>query len=348
MARIAIIGLGLIGASVGLALKKNARVDIEIVGCDRDGSHANRAKKLGAVDRTEWSAAAAAEGADLVLVAAPIIAVRSVFAEIAPALRPGAIVTDTASVKGAIQEAAAELLPANVHFVGGHPMAGSDRSGPDAASASLFVDADGKGRPYCIVPSPGASEDAVRTVLGLVEMLGAEPVFIDAKEHDALVAGVSHMPILLSTALFMMARNSPGWNDMAPLAGPAFHDLTRLAKGSPEMALDIFFANRENVLHWIERLEAELARFRAILAGEERPLHEELLRAQIEREVFENRDAPRGEPMMPRASDQFMTLLVGDRVMQRTRDIMELGQTDPKERRLRERERQQEQARGDR
>lgn len=340
MARMAIIGLGLIGTSIGLALKQNARADLTIVGSDRDGMNASRAKKRGAVDATEWSAAAAVRDAELVVIATPIIAVRQVMQEIAPTLREGAIVTDTASVKGAVLGWAAAALPDHAWFVGGHPMAGGDRTGPDAASAKLFVDERDRPRPFIIVPPSDAPDAVVRTMIGFVGLLGAEPVFMDAREHDALIAGVSHMPLLLSIALFSVARNSPAWNDMAPLAGPAFRELTRLAKGSPEMALDIFENNRENLAHWLDRLQSEIGRYREMLQGDEKPLHEELVRMQLEREVFEEVEPKRGEPSMPGASDHFLTLLAGERVVERTKQIFEAVQSDPSARRVEQRERQ--------
>jgi prephenate dehydrogenase len=269
-----------------------------------------------------------------------------VFEDIAPVLRPGAIVTDTASVKAPIMAAASITLPENVHFIGGHPMAGSDRSGPDAASAELFVDEKGAGRAYCLVASPTAAEQAVSTMVGVVEMVGGKPVFIDAHEHDALVAGISHMPIMLSVALFMMARNSKAWGDLSPLAGPAFRDLTRLTKGSPEMALDIFGSNRENVVHWLDRFSEELTRLRGLLSGDERALHEELLRAQMEREVFDERTG-RPESELPEirplaATDQLISLMVGERMVRRSQEMTELTRRDPVEQRLttRQRERQ--------
>lgn len=342
MAKIAIIGMGLIGTSLGLAIKQNLRSDLTVVGADRERENATKAQRMGAIDRAEGSAADAVKDAELVVVAAPIIAVRRVFEEIAPHLRPGATVTDTASVKGEIMKAARETLPAEVNFVGGHPMAGSDKSGPDAASADLFIDARGRPRTYCVVPSLDAHEQAISTVRGLAMLVGARPVHIDAEEHDALIAAVSHMPIVLSLGLFTMARSSPAWEDLSSLAGPAFTDLTRLAGGNPEMALDIISTNRENVLHWLDRLTAELARYRELLNGdEERPLHEVLLKAQIDREAFENQVPERREPAAPAqggAGEQFLNILVGPRLMQRSRELADSIKTDPNEQRLRERE----------
>lgn len=344
MPTIAIIGLGLIGTSLGLALKQRSP-ELTIVGMDRERGHAEQARKMGAVDRVEASATAAVAEAELVIIATPIIAVRPTLQEIAPALRHGAVVTDTASVKSEIMKAAREVLPPHVNFVGGHPMAGSERSGPEGASATLFVDEKGRGRTYCVVPSLDAHQDAIDTVRGIVQLVGARAVDIDAEEHDALIAAVSHMPIVLSLGLFTLARNSPAWGDLSKLAGPAFKDLTRLAMGSPEMALDIFSSNRDNVIHWLDRLVAEMGRYREMLSGEERPLHEAMLKAQLDRQTFEERpeeDEQRGEPQTPTTNvgEQFMALLVGARLMERGREVEALLKDDPKEQRLRERERE--------
>ena len=341
MPKIAIIGLGLIGTSLGLAMKQRSPKGLTIVGTDRDNGHAEQARKMGAIDQVESRPTAAVAEAELVIVATPIIAIRQVLQEIAPALRQGAVVTDTASVKGEIMKAAKETLPEHVNFVGGHPMAGSERSGPGGASATLFVDEKGRGRTYCVVPSVGAHEDAIDMVRGMAELVGARAVHIDAEEHDALIAAVSHMPIILSLGLFTLARSSPAWGDLSKLAGPAFGDLTRLAMGSPEMALDIFSTNRDNVIHWLDRMVTEMTRYREMLSGEERSLHEALLKAQIDRQSFEERtEETEREALTPKTSsaEQFLSLLVGARLMERGKEAEAMMKTDPNERRLRNRE----------
>src|SRR4029079_6673346 len=138
MERVAIIGLGLIGGSIGLAMHRAGLGNVQIVGTARTRETMQRAKKLGAVDETVGTAEEAASGARLVIVAAPILATRGVFEEIAPVLAPGAIVTDVGSTKGNVASWAREILPGTVHFVGGHPMAGKETAGIDAADADLF------------------------------------------------------------------------------------------------------------------------------------------------------------------------------------------------------------------
>lgn len=282
MERIAIIGLGLIGGSIGLALKAAGLRDIEIAGVARSKQTAQKARKAGAIDVEARSAADAVHGARFVIVAAPLMTTREVFAEIAPALTEVATVTDAGSSKMLVARWAKELLPAHASFVGGHPMAGKERQGIDAADADLF-----RGKPWVISPSVDASDDAVNLVVGLAQAAGAEPVFMDAEEHDSYVAAISHLPLVLSSALFSMAFGSAAWPELAALASSGFRDTTRLASGSPEMAHDIMSTNRENVLHWIDRFEQELRRYREAIAGDDaKHLLGTFMRAQIERDNY--------------------------------------------------------------
>ena len=321
MERIAIIGLGLIGGSIGMAIRKAALKDVEVVGTSRTRETISRARRLGAIDREAWSAAEAAEGARLVIVASPIMTTRSVFEEIAPVLAPGTVVTDVASTKGDIARLAKELLPEHVDYVGGHPMAGKETQGVAEAEADLF-----QGKTWVITPPATASESAVRTIVGLAQLTGAKPMFMDPEEHDAYVAAISHLPLLLSTALFSVTFGSQAWPELAQLASSGFRDTTRLASGSPEMAHDIMVTNRDNVLHWLDRYIDELSRFRAaVAAGESESLLEAFTRPQIERENFmvngpPNRDA--GEPM---ETVSFGDLLLGSAIsgyMKKQRDLI--------------------------
>src|SRR6266568_9660136 len=165
MGTVGIVGLGLIGGSIGLALKRSKLAGTQIVGYDRDLDVALRAQRFGAVDGVERSLAGLADTAGLIVIATPIIAMRGVFAEIGPRLQQGAVVTDVASTKGEVLRWASELLPAYVHFVGGVPF------------------------------------------------------FLDADEHDAYAAAISHVPLVASVALFSLARNSNAWPELASMAG---------------------------------------------------------------------------------------------------------------------------------
>src|SRR5574341_1212043 len=160
--RITIIGTGLIGGSLGLALKASSLKGLELVGHDADREAATRAAKMGAIDRAEYNLPRAIEGAGMVIIAVPLLAVREVMQQIAPHLVEGAIVTDTSSTKAHVMQWAQESLPEHVSFVGGHPMAGKESAGIEHAEAALFRDCT-----YCICPAVDASDSAVKSVMGL-------------------------------------------------------------------------------------------------------------------------------------------------------------------------------------
>lgn len=321
MGKLAIIGLGLIGGSMGLAIKRAEPVNTEVMGYDRDAGAAGQALKYGAVQKLADSAEEAVKDAAMVIVCTPILNIRRVFEAIAPHLRSNAVVTDTASTKGEVLRWARALLPDHVHFVGGHPMAGKEKSGPEAAEESLF-----DGRPYVIVPSPYAAPGAVNAVVGLAQTVGGVPQFLDADEHDAYAAAVSHVPLVTSLGLFNLVRQSTAWPELAAMSGPGFRDLTRLASGEPEMSHDIFMTNKDNVVHWIDRYVAELQRLRGLIDdGDPEMLYRHLAETQMERDTFitsppERKEAgPDGE--LPGAVDSFMTMLGGAMWTNRAKDI---------------------------
>jgi prephenate dehydrogenase len=284
--RITIIGLGLIGGSMGLALRR-AGAGLEVVGFARRPEVASRALELGAVDRTEGSLISAVKDAELVLIATPAMAIKEILAEIGGSLREGSIVTDAASTKAKVMDWAEETLPPSVSFIGGHPMAGKETSGIEAADGDLF-----QGCTYCLIAGRGAAQEARDTVAGLVRQIGANPLFIDAAEHDSLVAGVSHLPLLISVALVAATTRSPSWPRMAGLAASGFRDLTRLASGDPRMSRDICLTNREPILHWIDDYIEELRALRRLVSeggvkgggGESEKLGEAFMQAREERE----------------------------------------------------------------
>src|SRR5680860_68977 len=266
MQKVSIIGLGLIGGSVGLGLKqwstenaKSGQAPLEVTGFDLNLEHQSRAKKIGAVDRTEWELRKAVADADLVILATPVVIMKDIMGDIAPLLKHGTVITDTASTKKDVLEWAKELLPTTVSFVGGHPMAGKSES-LDGAEAGLF-----KGSTWCVTPSITASDEAVRTVLGLVAALGAEAFFVDPQEHDAFVAGVSHLPFVVSAAIMNALTSDPAWKDMKTLTAGGFRDMTRLASGNPDMHRDITLTNTGSIDRWITALVNELEEFQQAL-----------------------------------------------------------------------------------
>jgi prephenate dehydrogenase len=264
--RIAIIGTGLIGTSLALALRQSQLRDLEIVGSDYDNSARAGAQKRGAFHRVEARLASAIDGADVVVLATPILAMQDLMKTLGPELQEGCVLTDVGSSKKVVMQWAEELLPRKVRFVGGHPMAGSEASGPQNASPTLF-----QGKAYCVVPTAYAAKDAVSTVTTLAEAVGAKPFFINVDEHDSFVAAVSHLPFLMSVALMETVSKSANWDDIAQLASSGFRDVSRLASGDAIMHRDISLSNREPIVSWIDSFIRELYGIRNMLSSEEEP-----------------------------------------------------------------------------
>lgn len=269
MQRVAIIGLGLVGGSIGLGLRRwseghraGGQPALDVTGFDTSLDHQGHAQKLKAIDRAAWDLPRAVANADLVVVATPVAAMAETFQTIAPHLKPGAVVTDVGSTKAQVLRWAQEFLPRSSHFVGGHPMAGKTES-IEGADADLF-----KGATWCVTPSVTADDEAVRTVLGMVSALGADPYFVDPAEHDGYVAGVSHLPFVLSAALMNAVSSDPSWRDMKSLTATGFRDISRLASGSPAMHRDILLTNREAVTRWIDAVSRQLDDVRSALEAE--------------------------------------------------------------------------------
>ncbi|MBI4282343.1 MAG: prephenate dehydrogenase/arogenate dehydrogenase family protein [Chloroflexi bacterium] len=322
MDKITIVGMGLIGSSLGMALKR-AQVNAEIVGTDRDREVSNRAQRAGASDSTEYNPLHAIKGAKLVIIATPVGATKELLKLFGPELEEGCIVTDTGSTKVEVLRWAEEYLPHTVNFVGGHPMAGKEQSGPDAAQADLF-----QGATYCVIPGKRSDEQSVRTIVTMVETVGASPYFIDPVEHDSFVAAVSHLPMILSTILMRTTSSSPSWAEISRLASTGFRDVSRLASGDPAMSRDICLTNQEGITYWIDQFIKELYAFRGlVLEGGEKPL------GRAFDDAWEARDrwlqnkvaAPSVGPRMeiPTTAESLGGLFVGDRASRRIKELLD-------------------------
>ncbi len=242
---VTIVGLGLIGGSLGLALKA-AQSDVTVIGWDQNPATSIQAHELGAIERTDPSLAETVSNADIVIVATPVLAVRTVFKEIAPHLKPGVIITDVASTKAQVVTWAQELLPPTVVFIGGHPMAGSEQHGISNARTDLV-----RGAVYCLTPLPDTPPEALAMLESLIRSIGARPLHIPAAIHDDYVAAVSHLPFLLAVALVQLTASDERWLAMRQLAATGYHDMTRLASGDPSMHRDICLTNTEAIRSWL-------------------------------------------------------------------------------------------------
>jgi prephenate dehydrogenase len=257
---ITIVGAGVIGTSMGLAFKQ-AKDAPRLLVHDKDNEQAKAAVKLGAFDRAEWNLINACEPADLIVLAIPLSGIRPTLQVIAPYLKAGAVVSDTARSKGSALAWAGELLPAHVHFIGGDPLVHAAGSGQTHASAKLFHN-----RLYCLTPAPAADETAVQLMVGIVSMLGARPFFLDVQEHDGLAAAVDTLPSVLSVALLQTVASQPSWREMRKLAGSLFEQISAGAGGDPDSLKDSLLGQRETLLHWLDSYQARLQQLRALLA----------------------------------------------------------------------------------
>ena len=280
--RVAVIGTGLIGGSIGFALRAKK---YDVVGWDRDGERLQRAVQLGAIGDTAASIDDAVAGSDLAIVAVPVGAIAGT---VVAALDAGAsVVTDVGSVKAPVVAEVEKLRPdESARFVGGHPMAGSEQDGVDGADAMLFV-----GSTWALTPSANTDERAYTLVLRVIRDLGADLVTLTPEHHDELVALVSHVPQLAASTLMDVA--SAAEDDlptMRRLAAGGFRDMTRIAAGHPGIWPDILSTNREAVLDALDSYVAALLRAREIVASGAR---DELL-ALLERARAARRNLPAG------------------------------------------------------
>ncbi len=258
--RVAVVGVGLIGGSFGLALKA-AGACAQVVGAGRSAGNLEAALASGAIDSIAPDAAAAARGADLVLVATPVAQFERVFASIAPVLGPAALVTDAGSTKrDVIAAARAGLGSALARFVPAHPVAGAERSGAAAASATLFGE-----KRVVLTPLAENADETVARVEAAWRACGARVFRMTPGEHDAVFAAVSHLPHLLAYALVHEIAGRADSDRLFGYAAGGFRDFTRIASSHPEMWRDICLANRDALLGELARYGAELERLRALL-----------------------------------------------------------------------------------
>ncbi len=260
--KIAIFGVGLIGGSFALALKKAGAVE-QVVGVGRTAATLARARELRIIDQVSTSAEEAVRDADLVLIAAPVAQTQAILAAIAPHLAAGTVVTDAGSTKGDVVAAARIALGGKVaQFVPGHPIAGSEANGPDAASADLYT-----GKKVVLTALPENTETDVMRVADAWRRCGALVHQLTPAQHDQVFASVSHLPHLLAFALVDDIARKPQADLLFQYAASGFRDFTRIAGSSPEMWRDISLANRTALLAELDAYLAQLNQVRGLLAA---------------------------------------------------------------------------------
>ena len=278
--QVAILGTGLIGSSLALALQSTSGAP-RVVGFDLNGDSRRGAAGLKteagvkAFDDVSGSLPRALQGSDLLVLSTPVRALELLLREVGALATPGTVVTDTGGAKQQVLAWAEALLPESLPFVGGDPIAGKATSGPWEAEAGLF-----RGATYCLCPLPRTSREAVERMVKLVESIGALPYFVDAHEHDGLVAAVSHLPYLVSVGVMNSAATDRAWREAAALAAGGFATATHLAESDPQTYTDVCLTSPEAIVRQIDRLSRELGRLREQIASGDPSIRQTFAEAQ--------------------------------------------------------------------
>ena len=255
---VCIIGLGLIGGSIGLSMKKN-NFESKIIGYAKTEKTLLRAVERGLVDYTEKNLVEAVNDADLIILATPLSTFKPIIKEIAPFLKKGSIVTDTGSAKFAVLEELKDLIPKEVEFIPGHPIAGTEESGPDSGFPELFENR------WCILtPTKNNSEENVKRIKYFWELLGSKVEIMDALHHDKVLAITSHIPHLIAYNIVGTANDLANVTDseVVKYSAGGFRDFTRIAASDPKMWSDIFTYNSEAVLEMLDLFSNDLIKLK--------------------------------------------------------------------------------------
>jgi cyclohexadieny/prephenate dehydrogenase len=288
--RVAIIGFGLIGGSIARALQARPGIAAEIVACENAPGAMARVIELGIADRVTADAGDAVRGADCVILCAPVGAYAELAAAIAPHLAPGAILSDVGSTKQSVLRDVGPMVPAGVHFVPAHPLAGTEHSGPDAGFATLF-----EGRWCLLTPPPGTDAAAVARMQAFWQRLGSMVSVMEPAHHDRVLAIVSHLPHLIAFTICGTADDlaDETRQQVLQFAASGFRDFTRIAASDPTMWRDVFLNNREALLEMLARFtEDAQAMARAVRWGDAAYIEDRIGRGRkIRRSLIELKQA---------------------------------------------------------
>lgn len=280
--KITIIGVGLIGGSLGLALKEK-KANFKIVGIDKQ-EIIEKAIARGAIDEGTVNLEKGIKEADIVIIATPVKTILNILTQINPSLKKGCVVTDTGSTKKQIVEKANEVLSKDVFFIGGHPMAGSEEYGIDSANSHLFQD-----KTYILTPTKKSNLIAIEKISSLIKMIGAKGLILDSLEHDRIVGTVSHLPQIMAVSLVNMVSEliqKENNNNYFKAVGEGFKDTTRIASSSYKMWEDICETNQENIVKMIQEFRNYLGVIEDKLKNNPNSLKEEFQKASKLREAL--------------------------------------------------------------
>lgn len=279
---IAIAGVGMIGGSIGLALKK-AGFKGKIIGFGRRWGSLKRAIDAKAVDSIEMDLSEVMKSADMLIIATPVDTITELTKEAVKYAKKGCIITDVGSTKSKIVEEIESFIPNEIYFVGAHPMAGSHKTGVDFANASLFE------RNLCIItPTESTNPNAIKIVSDMWQGLGSIVKLMSPEEHDFLISAASHLPHIVAYALVQVANNVENQHGRAiDFASTGFADVTRIASGSPELWTGILLQNSEMIVSMIDKMKSELTEFKSILEAKDKyALMEKLIHIKQIRDSF--------------------------------------------------------------
>ena len=295
-------------------MKRNLK-NTEVVITSGDRGLLSTVSKMDAAHRTVTGLRAAVEEAQLIILDTSIGEMREMMESIGPLVETGAVVTDTASIKGPVMRWAKASLPGDASFVGGHPLLKSSPESIEAADPSIF-----RGANYTVTPSDTADEQSIRTVVGLVEALGARPVFLDPAEHDSYAAAMHHLPVIMSSAFVTATAGSAGWRDMHQMAESQFNVFGKHAANHPLDNEAICLANPEALVHWVDQLILELYNYRNEISESNEALLERFSKAWELRAKWEaDTVVPSEGTRIPTAGESMMGAMLGDKLASRLR-----------------------------
>ena len=280
--RVAILGLGLIGGSLGLALRQAGPEQVEVTGFARRATTGELALQMGAVDKLADTPQAAVQDADFVFLCTPVLQMLPMAEAVLPVMKPGAVLTDVGSTKGWFVQKIRSLLPQHIHYIGGHPMAGRERSGMEAAQADLFRD-----KWFIFTPLPDTPPELMHRLRQLVQLTGAKTAELDEQTHDQITAVISHVPHVVAAGLVQLLRKQNDPVQTARFIGGGFRDTTRIASSDADMWADICMTNGENIAAELDATVKLLGNVATMIrAGDRQGVHEYFTQAKQLRDAL--------------------------------------------------------------
>ena len=314
MEHIAIVGLGPIGASLGLALKSANLKNTQIVGCSPNRNVASQNKKLNFFDSFETNIAKAVTGAQLVVLDAPISDMKDLITTVSDHLDEGAVVTDTGSAKTRCAAWAAEFLPAHANYIGGKPIIQKNLQDLESSSQDVF-----QGIHYCVIPSKSSDPESTKIVVGMIETIGSKPYFLDPQELDSFSSAVDVLPLIMSTAYMNTLSESVSWKEMHKSAGYLFDRQSILASEDPLDSESATLTISDPIIHWIDQFILSLSKMRNDLLSNNDDLLDDFIRAWEERGRWEIGAVgkEKSDIDIPSSGETMAAAFLGDRLAQR-------------------------------